>query len=303
MSQWIYRSGAAPSGQWDVVSVGASDSDVTAGGWAHTGIRVATTRPGQEYVLPAAKEERIVVPLAGGPFTVDVAGEKSHTLRGRASVFDGPSDVLFVSIDREVRIAAHSEGRLAVVSAPTSAERPTAFIPAEDTPIELRGAGVCSRQVHNFGTPSALDADRLIVCEVITPSGNWSSYPAHKHDENTATETQLEEIYYFESRVNPDFAALAPATTTPFGLQHAYGADERELEIAARVTTGDTVLIPYGWHGPSVAAPGYDLYYLNVMAGPGALRDWLITDDPEYGWLRKTWETQELDPRLPFRAS
>jgi len=164
--------------------------------------------------------------------------------------------------------------------------------------VELRGAGNCSRQVHNFGTPAALEADRFIVCEVITPAGNWSSYPPHKHDVEQDGETALEEIYYFETQVAA--GSPAPDDADAIGYQRVYASDERPIDVQAEVRTGDTILVPYGWHGPAMAAPGYDLYYLNVMAGPGPVREWLISDDPHHGWVRQTWDAAAIDPRLPF---
>ncbi len=102
----------------------------------------------------------------------------------------------------------------------------------------------------------------------------------------------LEEIYYFE---------VAPGPHGPgFGFQRVYGTPQRPIDVCAEVRSGDVVLIPHGWHGPSMAAPGYDLYYLNVMAGPGTERAWLICDDPAHGWVRQTWTTTDVDPRLPF---
>jgi 5-deoxy-glucuronate isomerase len=154
--------------------------------------------------------------------------------------------------------------------------------------------------VHNFGTPAALEADRFIVCEVLTPAGNWSSYPPHKHDEDKDGETRLEEIYYFETRVAPGSPGRPGAADDAIGYQRVYASDERPIDVAAEVRTGDVVLVPYGWHGPAMAAPGYDMYYLNVMAGPGAVRAWLISDDPHHGWIRQTWVGQDVDPRLPF---
>jgi 5-deoxy-glucuronate isomerase len=159
-------------------------------------------------------------------------------------------------------------------------------------PVELRGAGQASRQVHNFGVPGVLEADRIIACEVLTPGGNWSSWPPHKHDEERDGETRLEEIYYFEVADGP----AGPG----FGLQRVYGHADADIDVTAEVRSGDVVLIPHGWHGPSVAAPGYDLYYLNVMAGPGPERAWQICDDPAHGWVRETWAEQDVDPRLPF---
>jgi 5-deoxy-glucuronate isomerase len=130
--------------------------------------------------------------------------------------------------------------------------------------------------------PATFDADRLLACEVLTPGGNWSSYPPHKHDEAREGESVLEEIYYFE------------VAGGGMGYQRVYGT----TEVLAEVRTGDVVEIPHGWHGPSMAAPGYDLYYLNVMAGPE--RTWLISDDPAHAWVRDTWTSQDIDPRLPF---
>jgi 5-deoxy-glucuronate isomerase len=173
-------------------------------------------------------------------------------------------------------------------SARTPKRLPARYGPAQDVPVELRGAGQCSRQVNNYCLPHTFDADQLLVCEVLTPGGNWSSYPPHKHDEAREGESELEEIYYFE------------VARGGMGYQRVYGTAERPIDVLAEVRSGDVVLIPHGWHGPSMATPGYDLYYLNVMAGPGQERAWLICDDPAHGWVRQTWEAQEVDPRLPF---
>jgi 5-deoxy-glucuronate isomerase len=294
---WVYPLGSATDCKWDI-SLGASDSSLTVDGWAHTGLKVATLAAGAAVELPAVAEERIVVPLSGS-FTVMV-DDGTYLLAGRESVFHGPSDVLYTGINTAVTIRSNDGGRVAVALAPAKASYPTRLITAAETPVELRGAGNCSRQVHNFGTPAALEADRFIVCEVITPAGNWSSYPPHKHDEEKDGETQLEEIYYFETRVAP--GSPAPEETDAIGHARVYASDERPIDVSTEVRTGDVVLVPYGWHGPAMAAPGYDLYYLNVMAGPGRVRDWLISDDPHHGWIRQTWEGQDIDPRLPFGA-
>ncbi len=138
--------------------------------------------------------------------------------------------------------------------------------------------------MNNFCSPEAFRADRLIAVEVLTPGGNWSSYPPHKHDEETGDESQLEEIYYFE------VAGDGPA------YQRVYGSGPgREIDVCAEVGTGDVVLIPYGYHGPSMAAPGYHLYYLNVMAGPGE-RIWRFCDDPAHAWVRATWPAPGSTP-------
>jgi 5-deoxy-glucuronate isomerase len=159
-------------------------------------------------------------------------------------------------------------------------------------PVELRGAGQASRQVNNFCTPESFDADSLIACEVLTPGGNWSSYPPHKHDRSSATESELEEIYYFEVEDGPGGPGL--------GYQRVYASPGHDIDVLTEVRTGDVVLIPHGWHGPTMAAPGYAVYFLNVMAGPGEERAWRICDDPAHAWVRDTWAAQEIDPRLPF---
>ncbi|MFJ2317464.1 5-deoxy-glucuronate isomerase [Glutamicibacter sp. NPDC087661] len=298
MTDWIYPAGSAANGEWSI-SLGAHDSAVSIDGWAHTGLKVAELAPGQTVELEACGEERIVVPLSGESFTVAMAGTE-HVLRGRESVFAGPADVLYTGINTALSISSAKGGRVAVALAPAKQSYPTRLIRAEETPVELRGAGNCSRQVHNFGTPAALEADRFIVCEVITPAGNWSSYPPHKHDQEKEGETSLEEIYYFETQLAQGMPA--EAASDPIGYARVYASDERPIDVNAEVRTGDVVLVPYGWHGPAMAGPGYDLYYLNVMAGPGRVRDWLISDDPHHGWIRQTWDSQSMDSRLPFGA-
>ncbi|QAY59189.1 5-deoxy-glucuronate isomerase [Microbacterium protaetiae] len=276
---------------------GAGDTvvEVTPDGaqWRHTGLTVRRIGAGETMPVSTAGRETLIVPLAGGA-EVDIGG-RPHTLRGRASVWE-QTDVLYVPEGADAALTCTAPARMAFCWAPTQARHPAQHLTPDDVPVELRGAGVCSREVRNLGTPAHLQADRLIVCEVLTPGGDWSSYPPHKHDTAGPDESELEEIYHYE-------IAASPAGTPGFALQRVYASDEREIDIAREVRDGDTVLIPFGYHGPTVAAPGHDLYYLNVMAGPGhgADRRWLITDDPAHAWVRQTWPQLEVDPRLPFR--
>ncbi|MGC0273227.1 5-deoxy-glucuronate isomerase [Pseudactinotalea sp. Z1739] len=296
---WFHPAGSTGHGPW-ALDLGTADSVVQVPGWEHTGIRSAEIAPGGHVHLGAQNEERLVLPLSGS-FDVQVEGARFE-LEGRASVFHGPTDVLYAGIGTEVRIGSADGGRVAVASATATVEYPVRHVGKAEVPVELRGAGAASRQVHNFGTPAALDADRFIVCEVLTPAGNWSSYPPHKHDEETDGETALEEIYYFEMQSAEGMPVPPPEEGGPdlMGYQRVYASDDREIDVTAEVRTGDVVLVPYGWHGPAMTPPGHDMYYLNVMAGPGPLRAWLISDDPHHGWIRRTWEGQEIDPRLPF---
>jgi 5-deoxy-glucuronate isomerase len=221
-------------------------------------------------------------------------------LQGRADVFAGATDIAYLPPGSTFHVRAEGPARIALPFAVVQDGRsaPGAHrIDAADVPVEMRGAGVASREVRNFGTPATLQAASIIACEVLTPAGNWSSWPPHKHDEHVpGVESELEEIYYYE------LAAVegAPADTGAMGYQRVYGTPERPFDVLAEIRSGDVVLIPHGWHGPSTAPPGYDLYYLNVMAGPGPERAWLITDDPAHGWVRDRWEHESVDPRLPF---
>jgi 5-deoxy-glucuronate isomerase len=273
----------------------ARDGYVTAvdpelAGWGYSGLRVVELPPGGEREVATGPDELLVLPLAGA-CSVECDGERFE-LRGRRGVFAGPTDFAYVPRDAVAVVRSERGGRFALPSARAERRLPFRYAPVEGVPVELRGAGTCSRQVNNFCTPAAFEADKLIACEVLTPGGNWSSYPPHKHDTERPGESVLEEIYYFEVADGPDGRGLA--------YQRVYGEPDRPIDVLAEVRSGDVVLIPHGWHGPSMAAPGYDLYYLNVMAGPGAERRWQICDDPAHAWVRGTWEGVPVDPRLPF---
>jgi 5-deoxy-glucuronate isomerase len=258
-------------------------------GWAYSGLRILTLRPGAEHALSTGENEFLVLPLNGG-CTVAVDG-RSFELGGRTDVFSAVTDFAYLPRESQAVISSAGGGTYALPSARTERGGHSArYGRKEDVPVELRGAGACSRQVNNYCLPGTFDAEQLLVCEVLTPGGNWSSYPPHKHDEvRPGVESELEEIYHFQV-----------AGENGFGYQRVYGTDERPIDVLAEIRSGDTVLIPHGWHGPSIAAPGYDLYYLNVMAGPGQDRAWLICDDPAHGWVRDTWASQDVDDRLPF---
>jgi 5-deoxy-glucuronate isomerase len=267
--------------------------DVTpeSAGWTEASLKVVELESLQELTLGTGDTEVMILPLSGSG-TVESDNE-AFELSPRASVFDGPADLVYIGTDNTYTLSG--EGRFAICGARAKRQLPNRRVAAADVPVELRGTGNCSRQVHNFGTAGVFEADSLIACEVITPGGNWSSYPAHKHDENTPVESALEEIYYFE-------IDSGPSLSRGFGYHRVYGTPERPIEVLEEVRSGDVVLVPHGYHGPSVAAPGYHMYYLNVMAGPGQERAWKIVDDPEHAWLRGTWDHQNVDPRLPLRS-
>ncbi len=291
--------------------------DVTpeSAGWTESSLWVVELVAGESITRHTGDDEVVVVPLSG---SASLASDgTTFELAGRASVFDGPSDFAYVGRDSTFTVTSTAGGRFALCGARASTSLPLRYVPAADVSVELRGAGNCSRQVHNFATADAFEADSIIACEVITPGGNWSSYPAHKHDENSEVESQLEEIYYFEFSDGPadagseasgsnvtDAGSEASGSNVTgsagFGYHRVYGTPERPIEVLEEVRSGDVVLVPHGYHGPSIAAPGYHMYYLNVMAGSGPERAWKICDDPAHTWLRGSWEHQEVDPRLPL---
>ncbi len=281
--------GAAADGPWRL-SVTAEQA-----GWTYAGLRVLELPAGGSHTFGTAADEMVVLPLAGS-CVVECDGERFE-LAGRAGVFAGVTDFAYLPRDADARVTSPAGGRFALPAARAGRRLAPRYGPASGVPVELRGAGSCSRRVDNFCMPGVFPADRLIACEVITPAGNWSSYPPHKHDQERPGECVLEEIYYFE---------IAGGRAGPgVGFQRVYGTPGRPVDLLAEVRAGDVVLIPHGWHGPSMAAPGYDMYYLNVMAGPGAERAWLACDDPAHTWVRDTWRELAADPRLtpPGRLS
>lgn len=268
-------------------------------GWTYSGLRVLRLAPGETREVRTGEEEMVVLPLSGSG-TVTCDGE-TLSLEGRRSVFSRVTDFAYVPRDATVEVASPTGGRFALPSARCRNRLPFRYGAADDVPVEIRGAGSCTRQVNNFCAAGAFETDKLIAVEVLTPSGNWSSYPPHKHDEDRpGTESVLEEIYYFEVAADRADDDDAPTPADPVAYQRVYGTTDRPQDLLAEVRSGDVVTIPHGWHGPSMAVPGYDLYYLNVMAGPAPERAWLICDDPAHTWVRSRWEQEPTDPRLPL---
>jgi 5-deoxy-glucuronate isomerase len=262
-------------------------------GWDYAALSLLTLQGSTTFETGGF--ELLVLPLAGS-CTVSCDGE-TFRLDGRDDVFSRVTD--FAYVPRGSTVTVRGEGRFALPAALCEKRLTPLYGRAEDVPVEVRGAGRATRQVNNFCTPATFEADKMIAVEVITPGGNWSSFPPHKHDEASENESRLEEVYYFEAD-SADPAGRAGAC----GYQRVYGSGPgKEIDVCAEVRTGDAILIPYGWHGPAMAAPGYDLYYLNVMAGPDPERVWKICDDPAHAWVRTLWDDQEIDSRLPLTTT
>ena len=277
-------------------------------GWARAGLGVLRLTPGEPVTVATGESEVFVLPLVGG-LTLDVNQEgeprAAFTLTGRDSVFTRVTDFAYAGRDTTLVLRSETAAEVALPSARCERTRPAAYGRAEDVPVEVRGSGNATRQVTNFGVPGVWDhAEKLICCELITPDGNWSSYPPHKHDASRPCTVVNEEIYYYRiagaDGVTPSRAGFGYHRTYT-GPEHA-AAGLAALDELMEVRDHDVVLVPHGYHGPCIAAPGYPMYYLNVMAGPGK-RALAWCDDPDHGWVRASWPDQTPDPRCPVTSA
>jgi 5-deoxy-glucuronate isomerase len=182
-------------------------------GWTYSGLRIVELLPGAALDVDTGLAETLVLPLQGS-CSVSVS-DQSYVLHGRAGVLSGPTDFCYLPRGCSATLTSRDGGRFALPSAVCERELSFRYCPVERVPVELRGAGQASRQVNNFCTPEVFECDRLIACEVLTPAGNWSSYPPHKHDEQRPGESVLEEIYYFEVAAGP----AGPGVGVPAGLR------------------------------------------------------------------------------------
>ncbi len=264
-------------------------------GWELCGLRVIRLEPGASRTIATGADEVAVLPLSGGRATVEVDGHRFE-LEGRATVFSRITDWAYVPIESELTISSSDGCEVALASARATRRLQPAYVAASEVPVEIRGAGPATRQVTNFLVPGEFDgAEKLICCELLTPDGNWSSYPPHKHDDTEGSPVWNEEIYYF--RVGR--ASSADYAPEGYGTHRTYTHDG-SIDATVTVRDGDVFLVPRGYHGPCAAAPGYPLYYLNVMAGPAPGRTFAFVDDPPHAWIRDSWASQELDPRVPM---
>lgn len=264
-------------------------------GWTYTGLDVVELEAGTTATFDTGDRELVVLPLSATDVAV-VVGDDRFNCAGRTSVFAGVSDFVYVGRDSSFSIVSTSGGEVALASSRCERRLPPAHGAAEDVAVEVRGGGQATRQITNFMSPEAWShADKLMCVEVYTPDGNWSSYPPHKHDDSPECEVNNEEIYYF--RIGD--AGTTDYSVAGFGMHRTYTGDG-EIDENVAVRDGDVFLVPKGYHGPCIAAPGYDMYYLNVLAGPDGERSMAFCDDPAHHWIRDTWADDDLDPRCPL---
>lgn len=272
---------------------GATSLDPVRAGWRYLSYATKPVLDGGLVIPAAPGVETCIVVLDGHDVTV--TGDGGHwSLPGRADVFADLPSAVWLPDGREltIQVGRTGSGGRATVSisrAPRStrdgvATEPIVVTPA-DVVVETRGAGNATRQINHVIAPS-FPADRLEVVEVLTPSGNWSSWPPHKHDvDDMPVEAVLEEIYHYRFR--------RPAA---WAIQRVYRAD-RSRDALFEVRGDDVVIVPDGYH-PFTATHGDDAYYLNALAGDR--RTMACSFDPDLDWVRATWPGMELDPRIPL---
>ena len=250
-------------------------------GWQYVGFAVRQIASGSAWDSETRGDEVCLVLLEG---TCRVRWDEGEERLGpRRDVFSGYPHALYMPPGVAFEIKAEERTQIAEGRAPTSDRHPARLITPDTCGFEIRGGGNATRQIVDIMPPS-FPAHRLLVCEVYTPSGNWSSYPPHKHDtDDPPVEVELEETYYYRF-----------ADRDAYGIQRLYDSNDRDDE-ALTVRDGDLVLIRHGYH-PFVSAHGYDAYYLNVLAG--TRRSMAARDDPRYAMFRERWPAP--DPRLPM---
>ena len=238
--------------------------------WNYVGFDLYELLPGQSVSCDTGDREVCLVMVTGNA-TIKTQGQTFADVGGRVSVFEntGPHAV-YVPAGSSFDVTATTALTLALCSAPGQSDHPARLITPDQMGRETRGVGSNVRHVCNI-LPDTEVADSLLVVEVITPGGNWSSYPPHRHDtDDLPNQSSLEETYYH--RLDPPQG---------FAFQRVY-TDDRSLDETMTVEDGDVVMVPKGYH-PVGTPHGYDLYYLNVMAGP--VREWQFHNDPAHDWI------------------
>lgn len=244
--------------------------------------RIRKILRGEKFSSETGTSELGIVVL-GGRCSVESTAGSWFNFGSRSNVFDGLPTALYLPIETEFTVVAETECEIAFCFSRAEERYPARLIMPDEVEVEVRGGENATRQINHIMKPD-FPAQRLLLVEVYTPSGNWSSYPPHKHDvHNPPDEVDLEEIYYYKIDRPEGYA-----------IQKVYTPDGR-IDQTLTVRDGELVLVPEGYH-PVVAAHGYNVYYLNALAG--SARSMAASDDPDYAWVRQVWAEQ--DPRVPL---
>lgn len=258
-------------------------------GWEYLNMAVRRLSAGQTWSHESAQTEMAVVMLGGVADFHTSAGDFDHVGR-RPDVFSGMPHAVYLSRNTTFEVTARTDCEFAVCWVPTDEDHPARHITPADSKVEIRGGRNATRQINSIIGPG-FDCQRIVCVEVYTPGGNWSSYPPHKHDvhvehDGEVFEADLEEFYYYKIRND--------GGPRGYAIQRVYTGD-RSLDFVAAAHDDDIILVPEGYH-PVSAAYGYDCYYLNFLAG--SAQSLANSDDPDYAWVKDTWDIQ--DPRLPL---
>ncbi len=257
-------------------------------GWTHLNMEARLMRKGETWQGDTGENEYAIILLSGNYFASTSRGIW-QTTNGRKSVFEGIAHTLY--LPRNTSFAITAESDLLDIAAGwciATEDFPARFKTPQEAAIEIRGGDNATRQINSLVEPG-FGCSNIIAVEVYTPSGNWSSYPAHKHDQRKVdtnggvTEACLEEFYFY--KIDKD---------TGYALQHVYTSDGSLNELM-QLRTNDLALIPMGYH-PVVAAHGYNCYYLNFLAGSD--QSLANTPDPDHEWIFNSWKG--IDPRIPI---
>ncbi len=251
-------------------------------GFDHLSLRIRKILRGERLSNETGSSELGIVVLGGRCSVESTAGSWFHC-GSRANVFDGLPTALYLPIETKFIVVAETDCEVALCFSRAEEKYAAQLIKPDDVEVEVRGGANATRQINHILKPE-FPAQRLLLVEVYTPSGNWSSYPPHKHDVHSPPdEVDLEELYYYKIDRPEGYA-----------IQKVYTPDGR-IDETLTVRDGELVLIPEGYH-PVVAAHGYNVYYLNALAG--SARSMAASDDPAYAWVRQSWAEQ--DPRVPL---
>ncbi|MEO6286116.1 MAG: 5-deoxy-glucuronate isomerase [Dyadobacter sp.] len=242
-----------------------------------------------EQILGNTGEYEYCIVLLSGNFKVEAAGQTWETKNGRKNVFSGIGHAMYLSRNTAFTLIAQSPGTdIAICWVASDEDHPPRMKRPEEAAIEYRGGDNANRQINSLLEPG-FDCHKIVCVEVYTPSGNWSSFPAHKHDDRkvaadgTLIEANLEEIYFYKIDKPQGYA-----------IQQVY-TEDRSLDEIVRVKNNEAVLVPKGYH-PVVAGHGYNVYYLNFLAGSD--QSLANTSDPDHDWIYGSWKGS--DPRLPI---